>query len=101
MNKGIMPALLTTIVVLFAACSQPAGVNQQRTNNSNGPSAAAAPTVVPEAGFVYTADERGNSITVIDLSTGRVKDIATPITPHNVQVSRDGACCSLLALSLP
>ncbi len=27
---------------------------------------------------------------MIDLSTGQVKDIATPITPHNVQVSRDG-----------
>lgn len=43
-----------------------------------------------ETGFVYTANERGNSISVIDLSTGQVKDIATRITPHNVQVSRDG-----------
>ncbi len=83
MNKSIMPALLTTIVVLFAACSQPAGVNQERTNN-------AAPTVMPGAGFVYTANERGNSISVIDPSTGQVKAIATHITPHNVQVSRDG-----------
>lgn len=90
MNKGIMPALLTTIVVLFAACTQPAGVNQERTNNSNGPSAVTTPTATSEAGFVYTADERGNSITVIDLSTGQAKDIAMPITPHNVQVSRDG-----------
>ena len=90
MNKSIMPAVLTTIVVLFAACSQPAGVNQDRTNNSNGSSAASAPTVMPEAGFVYTADERGNAISVIDLSTGQVKDIVVPISPHNLQVSRDG-----------
>ena len=90
MNTGVMRVLLTTVVVLFAGCSQPAGVNQERTPNSKGASAAAAPAVLPEAGFVYTADERGNSITVIDLSTGRVKVIATRITPHNVQASRDG-----------
>ena len=90
MNKGIMRALLTTVVVLFAGCSQPAGVKQERTNNSKGASAAAVPTVMAEAGFVYTADEKGQSITVIDLSTGQVKSIATRISPHNVQVSRDG-----------
>jgi len=90
MNKGIMPGLLTTLVVLFTACSPPAGVNQERTNNSNGSSVAAAPTVMREAGFVYVADEGGNSISVIDLSTGQVKDITTRISPHNVQVSRDG-----------
>ena len=43
-----------------------------------------------ERGFVYTADERGNSVSVIDLSTGQVKTIPVRITPHNVQVSRDG-----------
>lgn len=90
MNKYLMLALLTATVVFFAACSQPAGVNQERTNNSNGSPDAATPTVMPEAGFVYTADERGNSITVIDLSAGQVKAIATHISPHNVQVSRDG-----------
>lgn len=90
MNKSIMPTLLTTMVALFAACSQPAGVNQERTNNSNGPSAVTTPTTASEAGFVYTADERGNSISVIDLSTGQVRDIATRISPHNIQASRDG-----------
>ena len=82
MNKGLMLALTGT-VVLFAACSQPANINQERTNTT-------AATVMPEAGFVYTADERGNSISVIDLSTGQAKDTATRISPHNVQVSRDG-----------
>ena len=45
---------------------------------------------VEERGFVYTADERGNSVSVIDLSTGQVKTIPVRISPHNVQVSRDG-----------
>ncbi|MGB3940310.1 MAG: YncE family protein [Candidatus Manganitrophaceae bacterium] len=90
MNKSIMPALLTTIVVLFAACSQSGGVDQERTNNGSRSSPAAAPTVMTEGGFVYTADEQGNSVTVIDLSTRQIKDIALPISPHNVQVSHDG-----------
>ena len=90
MNKLIVPALLTSIVVLFAGCSKPAGTALNRADNGSGSSAASAPAVVPETGFVYAADERGNSISVIDLSTGQVKDVATRISPHNVQVSRDG-----------
>ena len=46
--------------------------------------------MVRQRGIVYAADERGNSITVIDLSTGQGKAIATRISPHNAQVSRDG-----------
>ncbi len=40
--------------------------------------------------YVYTANERGNSISAVDLGTGQARNIDTPITPHNVQVSRDG-----------
>ena len=43
----------------------------------------------PNSGFVYTADEKGNSLSVIDLSIGRVDTVAIPITPHNVQISSD------------
>lgn len=43
-----------------------------------------------ETGFVYTANERENSISAIDVGTGQVKNILTRITPHNVQISRDG-----------
>ena len=43
-----------------------------------------------ETGFVYTADERGNSISIVDLSKGQVTTIPVRISPHNVQVSRDG-----------
>lgn len=42
-------------------------------------------------GLVYTANERGNSISMIDLRTGRVETVPIPISPHNVQVTADGA----------
>ncbi len=48
------------------------------------------PIVSAAEGFVYTANERGNSISAIDGGAGQVKNIVTRITPHNVQVSRDG-----------
>lgn len=48
------------------------------------------PIVSAAEGFVYTANEGANSISAIDLSTGEVKNIVTPITPHNLQISRDG-----------
>lgn len=48
------------------------------------------PLAAAEEGFVYTANERGDSISVINVGTGQVKTIATRITPHNVQVSRNG-----------
>ena len=48
------------------------------------------PIVSAAEGFVYTANERGNSISAVDVGTGQVKTIVTRITPHNVQASRDG-----------
>lgn len=48
------------------------------------------PTVSAAEGFIYTANERGNSISAIDAGTGKVKTIVMRISPHNVQVSRDG-----------
>jgi len=50
-------------------------------------------------GFVYTADEHGNSISMIDLATGRVETVPIPISPHNVQVTADGT--RLLAVGNP
>jgi YVTN family beta-propeller protein len=44
----------------------------------------------PAAGFVYSANEGEDSISRIDLATGRVLTLPLPLTPHNVQVSRDG-----------
>ncbi len=42
------------------------------------------------AGFVFTADEAGNSISRIDLSDGSVTTVSVPIAPHNVDLSADG-----------
>ncbi len=47
-------------------------------------------------GFVYTADEVGNTISIINLSSGKVAIVPATLSPHNVQVSANGA--TLLAV---
>lgn len=42
------------------------------------------------SGVVYTADEHGNSISMIDLAAGQVRTVPISISPHNVQVTADG-----------
>ncbi len=42
------------------------------------------------AGTVFTADEAGGTISMIDLASGRVDQRAIAVLPHNVQVSSDG-----------
>lgn len=51
------------------------------------------------AGFVYTANEYGNSISAIELNTGEVRTLPVPISPHNVDVTADGR--HLLAVGDP
>jgi YVTN family beta-propeller protein len=51
---------------------------------------AATPPLVSGVGFVYSANEGEDSISRIDLATGRVTTLRLPVTPHNVQISRDG-----------
>lgn len=80
---GVLSALA------FTACSPLQGMSREPLRSSDEYVAESFPPV-PGSGFVYTADERGRSISVIDLSSGSVKTIATRIAPHNVQVSRDG-----------
>lgn len=50
-------------------------------------------------GLVYTANEHGNSLSAIDLVNGQVETVAIPISPHNVQITPDGA--RLLAVGIP
>lgn len=57
----------------------------------------AAPTAM--AGVVYTADERGRSISVINLGERTVKTVPVAISPHNVQTTTDGT--RLLAVGEP
>lgn len=61
----------------------------QDETNSKPVSEQSTPTL-GESGFVYTADERGKSVSIIDLSTGKVQTVPVHISPHNVQVSQDG-----------
>jgi YVTN family beta-propeller protein len=51
------------------------------------------------AGYVYTADERGNSLSAIDLTNGNVETITIPVSPHNVQIAPDGT--RVLAVGVP
>lgn len=77
-------ALATAVVIVFG------------TGLARGQLAAALPGA---SGTVYTADEHGNSISVIDLATGQVRTVPISISPHNVQITADGA--RLLAVGDP
>jgi YVTN family beta-propeller protein len=44
----------------------------------------------PTSGFVYTADEYGNSVSAVDLTDGQVQTVPVAISPHNIQISADG-----------
>jgi len=57
---------------------------------------AALPTT---QGYVYTADEYGNSVSAIDLATGQVQTVPVAISPHNIQITADGS--RLLAVGAP
>lgn len=43
----------------------------------------------PDKGFVYTADEHGSSVSMVELASGRVTTVGVRITPHNLQISAD------------
>lgn len=72
---------------LPALLALPAGAEQRR----------AAPAAM--AGMVYTADEHGKSISVINLAEGTVRTVPVAISPHNVQTTADGR--QLLAVGEP
>ena len=61
----------------------------------------APPTMAEPAatGFVYTADENGNTVSRIDLGSGKVEVLPVSITPHNVQFVPGKSL--LLAVGLP
>jgi YVTN family beta-propeller protein len=48
-------------------------------------------SVINARGIVYTANEHGNSISAIDLAVGQVATVPITISPHNIQVTPDGA----------
>lgn len=89
-DNGISTARLFVVIILLTACSRPEPASLDATKNTGSSADAAASTVTAEAGFVYTANEKGNSISAIDVATGHVRNVATRIMPHNIQVSHDG-----------
>lgn len=74
----------TALLLVAAACSDGA------RDRPPAPDSAAAAPDRPGTGLVFTADEGSNSLSRIDLGSGRVTQIALAIEPHNVQVSPDG-----------
>ena len=49
-----------------------------------------APLPRDGAGVVFTADERGQSISVVNPVSGKVETNRVGISPHNIQASSDG-----------
>lgn len=91
-------ALLALFAALVGACAEPA---RRAPSDSAGasrevgrvPGDSAVGSVAAESlgtGVVYTANEGGQSISRIDLATGRVVTFPIGFTPHNVQISPDG-----------
>lgn len=52
------------------------------------------------AGTVFTADEKGGSVSAIDLATGRVSTVRLAMMPHNVQISGDGKQLVAVGMSM-
>ena len=74
-------AVASSLVVALGGC-----VSASSSMKPN----AAAPPPASSTGFVYSANEGADSISRIDQATGRVMTLPLPVTPHNVQISRDG-----------
>jgi YVTN family beta-propeller protein len=90
MSKIMKTASIFVLSALLAACSSMENLNQERTDTDRSAIVPSIPTVTSSQGFVYTANENDNSISAVDVGAGRVKNIATDITPHNIQISSDG-----------
>ena len=78
---ALATALASSLMVALGGCT---------SAPSSSEPIAAAPALASSAGFVYSANEGEDSISRIDLATGRVMTLPLPVTPHNVQISRDG-----------
>jgi len=50
-------------------------------------------------GTVFTADEKGGSVSAIDLASGQVRSKPLSIMPHNAQISGDGQALLLVGMA--
>ena len=92
-------AFTAALGALGAAPSLRALITAALVTLASAPAQGQEPVGANTIGFVYTADERGNSVTVIDLAMGSIKVVPVPISPHNVQITADGM--RLLAVGEP
>lgn len=86
---------MALIVGLTAACAEPDRRAPNDTAELGSGPASDAVTPLQDAGslgigVVYTANQRGGSISKIDLATGQVATFSIGLTPHNLQMSPDG-----------
>ena len=97
-SVALLVVLASSLSVVMAGCDggEPHGSSGSAHNPPTVPGTVAVPLGV---GDVYTANERGGSISRIDLATGRVTTFAIGFLPHNVQVSADGR--RILAVGSP
>jgi YVTN family beta-propeller protein len=70
---GLLGLVTATLVTLAAVTAQ----GQERAD-------------FEAAGVLYTADERGNSISAVNLASDRVEIVPVLVAPHNVQITADG-----------
>ena len=88
-SSALLLALASTLSVIVAGCD--GGVPHASSDSAHDAPTVPGTVAVPlGVGDVYTANERGGSISRIDLATGRVTTVAVGLLPHNVQVAADG-----------
>ncbi len=51
------------------------------------------------SGTAFTADEKGGSVSAIDLASGKVRTQPLPVMPHNVQIGGDGRSLLLVGMA--
>ena len=95
---ALLLVLASSLSVVIAGCD--GGKPHTSSGSAQNPPTVPGTVAVPlGVGDVYTANERGGSISRLDLTTGRVTTFAVGFSPHNVQVSADGR--RILAVGSP
>jgi YVTN family beta-propeller protein len=97
-SLALFLVIASSLSVVMAGCD--GGEPHTSSGSAHNPATVPGTVAVPlGVGEVYTANERGGSISRIDLTTGRVTTFAVGFLPHNVQVSVDGR--HILAVGSP
>lgn len=80
--------LLSFLISVMVGCANNTPQTQEKETENNQPKNTA---VTYPVGRVYTADQNGNSVSVIDTTENKVvKSVEVKSMPHNVQISPNG-----------